>query len=212
MSDYAFMKTGLVGEIGGGIDVDRLIGLLRVMVDQTWEIATRVVRHHGWRRPTVEVPDVHAALKYQARYFLANMERGAKFEDEAERSEDEIEAERSEDEDEEQSDEAEERSDEAERSEAEIEAERSEDEIEAERSEAETDEAEIEWNEIDEAERSEAETDEDPPTCACDLCVSVHRATAEWPTWAPADEIEAFLKTSIDRFLTGQQQKSLRYS
>jgi len=162
MSDYAFMKTGLIGEeIGAAIDVDRLIDLLRVMVDQTWEIATRVVRHHGWRRPTVEVPDVHAALKYQARYFLANMERGAKFEDE-ERSDDEI-----------------------------------------------------EWNEIDEeqsdeAERSEAETDEDP-TCACDLCVSVHRATAEWPTWAPSDEIEAFLKTSVDRFLTGQQ-KSLRYS
>jgi hypothetical protein len=39
----------------------------------------------------------------------------------------------------------------------------------------------------------------------------VHRATAEWPTWAPSDEIEAFLKTSVDRFLTGQQ-KSLRYS
>jgi cobalamin biosynthesis protein CobT len=178
MSDYAFMKTGLVGEeVGAAIDVDRLIDLLRVMVDQTWEIATRVVRHHGWRRPTVEVPDVHAALKYQARYFLANMERGAKFEDE-ERSDDEIEwneideAERSED-DEEQSD-------------------------EAERSETET----------DEVERSEAETDEDP-TCACDLCVSVHRATAEWPTWAPSDEIEAFLKTSVDRF---QQQKSLRYS
>jgi hypothetical protein len=162
MSDYAFMKTGLVGEeVGAAIDVDRLIDLLRVMVDQTWEIATRVVRHHGWRRPTVEVPDVHAALKYQARYFLANMERGAKFEDE-ERSDDEI-----------------------------------------------------EWNEIDEeqsdeAERSEAETDEaeiEDPTCACDLCVSVHRATAEWPTWAPSDEIEAFLKTSVDRF---QQQKSPR--
>jgi len=184
MSDYAFMKTGLVGEeIGAAIDVDRLIDLLRVMVDQTWEIATRVVRHHGWRRPTVEVPDVHAALKYQARYFLANMERGAKFEDE-ERSDDEIEwneideAERSEDD--------EEQSDEAERSETETD--------EVERSEAETDEAEIE-----------------DPTCACDLCVSVHRATAEWPTWAPSDEIEAFLKTSIDRFLTGQQ-KSLRYS
>ena len=196
MSDYAFMKTGLVGEeIVPAVDVDRLIDLLRVMVDQTWEIATRVVRHHGWRRPTVEVPDVHAALKYQARYFLANMERGAKFED-AERSEEaeaeersddeiewneiewnEIDAERSEDED-----------DEIERSEIE-EAERSEDEDD-----------EIEWNEIE-----EAETD-DPPTCACDLCVSVHRATAEWPAWEPADEIEAFLKTSIDRF---QQQKSL---
>ena len=73
---------------------------------------------------------------------------------------------------------------------------------------------EIEWNEI-EAERSEAETEDwyadDPPTCACDLCVSVYRATAEWPTWEPSDEIEAFLKTSVDRFLTGQQ-KSLRYS
>ena len=183
MSDYAFMKTGLVGEeIVPAIDADRLIDLLRVMVDQTWEIATRVVRHHGWRRPTVEVPDVHAALKYQARYFLTNMERGAKFEDE----------------DEERSDEAEERSDD------EIEddeAERGEDEDEAERSEAET---EIE------AERSEDEDETDPPTCACALCVAVHRATAEWPAWEPADEIEAFLKTSVDRFLTGQ--KSLRYS
>ena len=161
MSDYAFMKTGLVGEeIVPAIDADRLIDLLRVMVDQTWEIATRVVRHHGWRRPTVEVPDVHAALKYQARYFLANMERGAKFEDE----------------DEERSD-----------------------------------EAEIEWNEI-EAERSEDEDETEAPTCACALCVAVHRATAEWPAWEPADEIEAFLKTSVDRFLTGQQQKSLRYS
>ena len=166
MSDYAFMKTGLVGEeIVPAIDADRLIDLLRVMVDQTWEIATRVVRHHGWRRPTVEVPDVHAALKYQARYFLTNMERGAKFEDE----------------DEERSDEA---------------------EIEW---------NEIEWNEI-EAERSEDEDETDPPTCACALCVAVHRATAEWPAWEPADEIEAFLKTSVDRFLTGQQQKSLRYS
>ena len=201
MSDYAFMKTGLVGEeIVPAIDADRLIDLLRVMVDQTWEIATRVVRHHGWRRPTVEVPDVHAALKYQARYFLANMERGAKFEDD----------ERGEDEDEERSDEAEERSDdEIEWNEIEwneIEAERSEDEDE-ERS----DEAEIEWNEI-EAERSEDEDETDPPTCACALCVAVHRATAEWPAWEPADEIEAFLKTSVDRFLTGQQQKSLRYS
>ena len=186
MSDYAFMKTGLVGEeIVPAIDADRLIDLLRVMVDQTWEIATRVVRHHGWRRPTVEVPDVHAALKYQARYFLANMERGAKFEDE----------------DEERSDEAE----------TEIEAERSEDEDEAERDEAEIEWNEIEWNEI-EAERSEDEDETETPTCACALCVAVHRATVEWPAWEPADEIEAFLKTSVDRFLTGQQQKSLRYS
>ena len=204
MSDYAFMKTGLVGEeIVPAIDADRLIDLLRVMVDQTWEIATRVVRHHGWRRPTVEVPDVHAALKYQARYFLANMERGAKFEDEDEERSDEaeteIEAERSEDEDEERSDEAE----------TEIEAERSEDEDEERSDEAEIEWNEIEWNEI-EAERSEAETE--APTCACALCVAVHRATAEWPAWEPADEIEAFLKTSVDRFLTGQQQKSLRYS
>ena len=207
MSDYAFMKTGLVGEeIVPAIDADRLIDLLRVMVDQTWEIATRVVRHHGWRRPTVEVPDVHAALKYQARYFLANMERGAKFEDE----------------DEERSDEAEERSDEAEiewneieersdEAETEIEAERSEDEDEERSDEAEIEWNEIEWNEI-EAERSEDEDETDPPTCACALCVAVHRATAEWPAWEPADEIEAFLKTSVDRFLTGQQQKSLRYS
>jgi len=82
MSDYAFMKTGLVGYENDdtGIDAERLIDLLRVMVDQTWEIATRAVRHHGWRRPTpVEVPDVHAALKYQARFFLENMERGTKF-------------------------------------------------------------------------------------------------------------------------------------
>jgi len=170
MSDYAFMKTGLMEAVdGGGIDVDRLIGLLRVMVDQTWEIATRVVRHHGWRRPTVEVPDVHAALKYQARYFLANMERGAKFED-------------------------------AERSEDEIEAERSEDEIEAERSDEEWNDDE--WNEAEER----SDEADDPPTCACALCVAVHRATAEWPTWEPADEIEAFLKTSVDRFLTGQQK------
>ena len=54
MSDYAFMKTGLVGYENDdtGIDAERLIDLLRVMVDQTWEIATRAVRHHGWRRPT----------------------------------------------------------------------------------------------------------------------------------------------------------------
>jgi len=171
MSDYAFMKTGLVGEVGdGGIDADRLIDLLRVMVDQTWEIATRAVRHHGWRRPTpVEVPDVHAALKYQARFFLANMERGAKFEDEAEERSD----------------------DEAERNEAERSA----------ASDDERSDDEIEWNEIEGGERGD-EADPDPPTCCpCDLCVAVNRASAEWATWEPADEIEAFLKTSVDAFI-----------
>ena len=191
MSDYAFMKTGLVGyENDTGIDAERLIDLLRVMVDQTWEIATRAVRHHGWRRPTpVEVPDVHAALKYQARFFLANMERGAKFEDEVE----------------ERSDEAEERSDEAEWNEAERSAasddERSEEDDERSEEAEERSDDEIEWNEIEGGERGD-EADPDPPTCCpCDLCVAVNRASAEWATWEPADEIEAFLKTSVDAFI-----------
>jgi len=46
----------------------------------------------------------------------------------------------------------------------------------------------------------ETETETETPTCPCAMCVAMHRATAEWTSWDPADPVERFLKDSVDAF------------
>jgi hypothetical protein len=76
---YDFMRTGLVGDIDDDVAADEFVGraarLLKIMGDQAWHLALAYVAHHAWRT-TVTPDDARMAIRYQARHFLENMDRG----------------------------------------------------------------------------------------------------------------------------------------
>jgi len=76
---YGFMRTGLVGDVDDDVAAEEFVGraarLLKIMGDQAWHLALAYVAHHAWR--TVVTPDdARMAIRYQARHFLENMDRG----------------------------------------------------------------------------------------------------------------------------------------
>lgn len=71
MSDYSFMKTGLVGEsasLASEESVKRLISIVITMVVESEKTAMSYCEHQG--RTTVTVQDIQKGLRYQARNFL----------------------------------------------------------------------------------------------------------------------------------------------
>jgi hypothetical protein len=158
---YGFMRTGLVGDVGD-VAAEEFVGraarLLKIMGDQAWHLALAYVAHHAWRT-AVTPDDARMAIRYQARHFLENMDRGidplVTDEDDDDDLGDDIVV------------------------------------------DFEEEDIDVEVGDIDDFPETETET---TPTCPCAMCVAMHRATAEWASWDPADPVERFLKDSVDAF------------
>jgi hypothetical protein len=68
MSDYAFMKTGLMGSETSNAQIHRLLAIAVAMVSESQKTAMEYCQHQ--KRTIVTIPDVKKGLRYQARNFL----------------------------------------------------------------------------------------------------------------------------------------------
>jgi hypothetical protein len=161
---YGFMRTGLVGDVDDNVAAEEFVGraarLLKIMGDQAWHLALAYVAHHAWRT-TVTPDDARMAIRYQARHFLENMDRGIDPLVTGEYGDDDL-----------------------------------GDDIVVDFEEEDID---VDVGDIDD-DFPETETETETPTCPCEMCVAMHRATAEWASWDPDDPVERFLKDSVDAF------------